>query len=90
MIYTFRSFYIPEGIMEEIRLYVEDGVKPGSFLSAIIQNDLSDACGRADDKNLHNLPAFVAYFWGETPACCWGSSEHMERWMKKKKEERKR
>ena len=84
--YKFNQFYIPERMMPGIRLYVEHGVQPGSFLSAVIQNNLSEAVGRADDENLKNIPAFVAYFYNECPSNCWGSPEKMQSWMESFKE----
>ena len=80
--YRFNQFHIPERMMPGIRLYVEHGLQPGSFLSAIIQNNLSEAVGRADSENLKNIPAFVAYFYNECPSNCWGSPEKMKSWMK--------
>lgn len=78
--YWFNEFYIPERMMPGIRRYVESGIVPGDFLCAVIQNDLSEAVGRADDENLKNLPAYVAYFYNEVPSNCWGSKERMQEW----------
>ena len=83
--YTFQSFYIPDRMMPGIRRYVEEGVCPGRFLTAIIQNDLSEACGQADDENMENLPAYAAYFYNETPSSCWGSKKKMDAWIKQMK-----
>ena len=80
--YKFNQFYIPERMMPGIRLYVEHGIPPGDFLSAVIQNNLSEAVGRADTENLKNIPAFIAYFYNECPGNCWGSPEKMKSWMK--------
>ena len=80
-LYKFNQFYIPERMMSGIRRYVEHGVRPGDFLSAVIQNNLSQAVGRADTENLKNIPAFVAYLYNECPGNCWGSPEKMESWM---------
>jgi len=87
-IYWFREWYIPERMMTAIRRYVEHGVSPGNFLSAVIQNNLSEAVGRADDENLKNIPAFVAYFYNECPMGCWGSPERMEVWINDKQVEK--
>lgn len=80
--YRFRDFYIPERMMPLIERYVNEHVKPGNFLTSVICNNLRDACGMADEENQANLPAYVAYFYNEAPADCWGSPEHMERWLK--------
>lgn len=84
-VYKFREHYIPERMMKPIQRYITDGVIPGSFLRAIICNDLS-ACMLADDENLKNLPAFVSYFFWEVPSAAWGSEEKMLAWSKSKKE----
>ena len=80
--YRFRDFYIRDQMMEGIRDYIDHGVPCGSFLTAVICNDLKNAVGRADEENLRNLPAFVGYFYSEAPAPCWGSEEEMNAWMK--------
>ena len=79
--YTFKQFYIPERMMAGITRYIEQGIKPGNFLSAIIQNDLNEAVSRADDDNLMNLPAYVGYFYNEAPSGCYGSPEIMDAWL---------
>ena len=81
MSYKFREFYIPERMMPAIERYVKERVAPGDFLQAVISNDLRLACAYADEENLRNLPAFIAYFYNETPSGCWGSREKMIEWI---------
>ncbi len=85
--YTFMNFYIPDRMMKSIQHYVKDRIKPGSFLRAVICNNLGDAVGQADDTNINNLPAYAAYFYNETPSSCWGSKEKMDAWLKGRKDE---
>ena len=82
--YEFREFHIPDRMMNGITRYIEHGTKPGSFLEAIIINDLSSAVANADDENIGNIPAYVAYFYNHTPQGCWGSDAKMQNWMDKK------
>jgi hypothetical protein len=79
--YMFREWGISEHMMGAIRRYIDDRIPPGSFLEAVICNDLQNAVGCADDTNLHNLPAFVGYFYNEAPSTCWGSREKYEAWL---------
>ena len=79
--YFFQEFYIPRRMEGGICRYVEYGIEPGDFLTAIIRNDLKEAVGRADEENMRNLPAYVAYFYNEVPSPAWGSKEKMEAWM---------
>lgn len=85
--YTFKDFHIPERMMSSIKLYINERVEPGGFLTAVIQNNLKEAVGKADEENIGNIPAFIVYFYNEAPAACWGSLENMEAWLKERKEE---
>lgn len=82
--YFFRDFRIRPDMLDAIRRYIDDRIEPGHFLAAVICNDLNEAVGRADDGNLSNLPAFVAYFYNEAPSQCWGSKEQMGAWLEGK------
>lgn len=82
--YDFQSFYIPIRMELPILNYIHRRIGPGSFLEAVITNDLRNACRCADDENLKNLPAYIAYFRNEAPSQCWGSIEKMRAWLKRK------
>ena len=60
-------------MLEAIFRYAFYGVPVGDFLQAVIKNNLREACGRADYKNLHALPEIVKVFYNYCPAGCWGS-----------------
>lgn len=79
--YTFRHFYIPGHMMESLRRYIDKGIAPGHFLTAVLEHDLFEAVGRADDENLANLPAYVAYLYNEAPGPCHGSPEKVAEWL---------
>jgi hypothetical protein len=82
--YFFREFRIRHDMLDAIRRYIDDRIPPGSFLTAVICNDLREAVGRADDDNLAHLPAFIGYFYNEAPSRCWGSEEKMQAWLEQK------
>jgi len=84
--YTFKEFYISDSMMDGIERYLNDGIPPGHFLTAIICNDLTAAVLRADDTNLRNIPAFVSYFYNQAPINSWGSIKKMATWMVSKRE----
>ena len=68
---------------EGLRRYVKDGIKPGSFLTAILCNDLLSAVGHADSVNKSRIHEYVKYLFNEVPGSCWGSPETMQSWMEK-------
>lgn len=79
--YTFGAFHIPTYMVGAIERYINQGISPGDFLTAIICNDLKGSVIRADDENMANLPAVVAWFYNEAPNLAWGSEEKMMSWM---------
>lgn len=80
MIYRFREYTVRDDMMEAILRWIQHGIEPGDFLRAVINNDLREAIGRADDDNMRNLPAIVGYFYNEAPSSCWGSPEKAQAW----------
>lgn len=80
--YKFRNFYIPSRMMSGINMWVTHGIRPGSFLNAVLENNLRSACECADDENIVNLPAYIAYFYNDAPSQCWGSKEKVDAWEK--------
>ena len=83
--YSFRGFYIPAYMLDALERYIHQGQPPGDFLSAVISNDLTKAIARADDLNVLNLPAYVAFLYNKAPAQCWGSRENMQAWIESKR-----
>ena len=79
--YRFKQFAIRPDMMDAIYRYIYEGLSPGHFLTSIIDNDLREAVRRADEGNMANLPAFVAYFHNEAPWECWGSPLARVAWL---------
>lgn len=72
---------IPSHLMGAIDRYIEHGLSPGGFLSAIIQNDLAGAFNRADSLSKEHIENIVTYFWNYVPDSCWGSPEAQRKWI---------
>jgi len=66
---TFDNEYknIPENIQASILRYVEHRIKPGGFLTAVLNNDLYNATGRADSESLKYLHLIVMWFANKCP-----------------------
>lgn len=69
----------PAHIRESIDAYVQQGRPPGSFLEAVLSNDLKEAIGRADGTNCALLPHIVAYVYNKVPVAFWGSPKAVKR-----------
>jgi hypothetical protein len=75
---------IPEHMRGGIIRYIDHGIEPGHFLTAVICNDLKGAVARGDDENQQILPDYVKLFYNYAPGECWGSKANMEGWIKLK------
>ena len=79
--YEYQGFHIPNRMMNALQRYIQQRKQPGGFLGAVLENDLIEACGHADEENLRNLPAYAAYLYNEAPSQCFGSREKVKAWL---------
>jgi hypothetical protein len=73
-------YQIPERMHEGMLRWIEDGIKPGSFLSAIIENDLYNAFHLADDENSFRISSYLSFFYMCAPGGCWRTMERVKEW----------
>jgi hypothetical protein len=67
--------------LEALRRYIEHGILPGHFLTAVLRNDLKEAVARADPVNQALLPVYVQWLYNRAPAACWGSPAQVAAWI---------
>ena len=72
---------IPEHMRDGLRLYINEGIPPGSFMTALLCNDLRLACQCADSINRYRIFDFVSCFVNEIPMASWGSEEKFSDWI---------
>tara|TARA_R100000656_G_scaffold59398_1_gene46247 strand:- start:34 stop:321 length:288 start_codon:yes stop_codon:yes gene_type:complete len=72
---------LPPHLQGGVRRYIEEGIPPGDFLTAVITNNLRLAVGHADSTSLAALTDIVRFFYNEPPGGCWGTPEKMKAWM---------
>jgi hypothetical protein len=53
----------------------------GSFLRAIVENDLMSAVTRADPESFAALSSICAFVHNELPAVCWGTKDKVRDWL---------
>jgi hypothetical protein len=71
---------IPGHTQSAMESYVERKLYPGSFLTAVLSNNLVNAVSKADSSNLAALPLIVKFMYNRMPAACWGSEEKIHNW----------
>ena len=74
---------LPEHMRDGMQRYIERGIPPGSFLTAVLENNLVLAALRADSVNRHRLLDFAEFLYSEAPTMCWGSRGSVELWVKR-------
>lgn len=71
----------PDHLVEALQRYIHEGIPTGSFLHAVLANNLMQAYQCADLENVTAMPHIVAYVYNHTPAMCHGSEERVARWL---------
>ena len=79
----YRYPQIRPDVIKSLQDYAFDGVPTGDFLRAVLENDLMEAFGRADDDNTAALRWIVSYVYNELPAPCHGSPENVSMWLER-------
>lgn len=77
---TFDEYDIPDNMRPALLAWVNDGIRPGSFLTAVLENNLMEAVGRADSKNALHLKDYAAFIYNAVPSGCHGSAQKVDAW----------
>lgn len=75
------SHMIPAYMVGAVKRYLMKGIPPGSFLTAVLCNDLREAFARADDENAAAMHDWVRFFYNYAPSGSWGSPDRFAAWM---------
>jgi hypothetical protein len=71
---------LPFNLRGGTQRYIEQGIPPGSFLTAVLENKLKESFIAADDENRDGMFHIVSWFYNEAPLACWGSPEKVAAW----------
>ena len=66
---------------ESLDLYVSHRYQPGGFLIAVLENNLMQAMGRADEENRRDIFEIASYVYNDMPSACHGSPEKVRAWL---------
>ena len=77
----------PLPVLEAIHRYATKGYLPGSFTTAVLENDLRHAMVLADKNSKAGIDDIIKYCLYEIPGPCWGSPDKVERWWLSKRRE---
>lgn len=74
---------LPAHMQEAMKLWVERGIDAGSFMMAVLCNDLMGALGKADSTNINRLKDYGMFLYNEVPSDCFGSREKVKKWAER-------
>ncbi len=79
---------VPSHIVDGFVLWVTHGLKPGQFVTAVLENNLANSFLRADPTNRRAMLEIVTFVYEDLPLTCWGSKEKMKAWAEACQKER--
>lgn len=77
----FEDYDVPIHLRDGLRRYLEDGIRPGDFLCAVITCDLREAVTRcAPPVTAEHVFGLVQLLIEQAPAPAWGSRVNLKSW----------
>ena len=74
---------IPDYLWDGLVAHIINGREVGGFLTAVLMNDLANACFRADVENKVKLCLIVTWIYNHAPSASWGSLDAVKEWQEK-------
>lgn len=73
--------YLPEHMHGAVERYLFHRIEPGSFLCAVLENNLKEAVARADSINRAALSDIVIFITNGLPSVCHGNPTKVAAWL---------
>lgn len=74
-------YRIPLETADQLVHYIHNGVPPGSFVRAVLENDLIQAVRKGDMENKVTLSRIVEFLYCTCPTGAWMSEAQVEAWL---------
>jgi len=72
---------VPDYLREGLNLYLTAHIPTGSFLLAVLSNNLREACDRADYESRTHIWNIAFFLNNYAPIGSWGSREAVRAWL---------
>ena len=72
---------VPDHTINPLVMYIVYRIPPGGFLRAVLENDLMEAFGRADQTNALCMKNIVSFIYNYAPMQCHGSNPKVQAWI---------
>jgi hypothetical protein len=74
----------PVNLIPGLERYVNQRIETGTFLRAVLENDLATALRHADDDSIENMRVIVGVVYNHVPSIAWGSKAKVRAWLERK------
>ena len=71
----------PEQMQHGLKMYLEHGIEPGSFLTAVLKNDLMRAMGQPDHIMQYRIFELCSWLYNYAPGGSYGSERNFQNWI---------
>lgn len=71
---------LPRHCVPGLKRWLEHGVQPGGFLSAVLCNNFSNVVFKSDQRNAGPLLEYAIFLWHDMPLGSWGSVDRCQAW----------
>lgn len=78
-----KEYHIPVYMHLGLLNYIIDGIPVGSFLTAVLENNLLKAVRNGDDANQRALHSYVNFLYNHAPNGCFGKEGVMQHWKER-------
>ena len=78
----FDRYAVNDYVQQALVNYFVRRLPPGSFLTAVLSNNLMDAAVCADIINAHHLTDIAKWVANRAPTGSWSSREHVASWLR--------
>ena len=63
---------VPEHLCGGLKRYLVNRIRPGHFLTTVLENNLREAVSRGDENSLAGLKPLIIYLYNHAPSEAWG------------------
>ncbi len=74
---------VPEHLVDGLAGYIAEGYPVGSYLEALLSNDLRGVFTRGDDEALAGLHSTMMFLYNDCPSVCWGAPSKVQAWFER-------
>jgi hypothetical protein len=78
---NFTGYNLPASTEQALRMYVDEGYRPGGFLCAVLNNNLFRAVSQADTENRAALADIVKFIYNRCPQRCHGDTYDSDKYV---------